>query len=129
MKKHLYTWLFYGAMMLLFVVFSYVLFVKAEKFDVDVQQQTLVAGDQSESSFDLFLNSLSINMGEPVAMLLLQIIAILLVSRLFGYIFAKMGQPTVIGEILAGIILGPSLLGYFFPEIFHFLFDSDSWCI
>lgn len=126
MKKHLYTWLFYGAMMLLFVVFSYVLFVKAEKFDVDIQQQTLVTGDQSESSFDLFLNSLSINMGEPVAMLLLQIIAILLVSRLFGYLFAKMGQPTVIGEILAGIILGPSLLGYFFPEIFHFLFDSDS---
>jgi len=59
-------------------------------------------------------------------MLLLQILSILLVSRLFGYIFVKMGQPTVIGEILAGIVLGPSLLGYFFPGAFQFLFAADS---
>ena len=59
-------------------------------------------------------------------MLLLQIISILIVSRLFGYIFVKMGQPTVIGEILAGIVLGPSLLGYFYPQAFHFLFPVSS---
>jgi len=59
-------------------------------------------------------------------MLLLQIISILICSRLFGYIFAKMGQPTVIGEILAGIVLGPSLLGHFAPDTFHFLFAPES---
>jgi len=66
------------------------------------------------------------NISEPAAMLLLQIISILIVSRIFGFLFAKMGQPTVIGEILAGIVLGPSLLGYFYPEAFHFLFAAKS---
>ncbi len=37
-----------------------------------------------------------------------------------------MGQPAVIGEIVAGIVLGPSVLGAFFPEIFTFLFPTDS---
>jgi hypothetical protein len=32
----------------------------------------------------------------------------------FGWVF-KIGQPTVIGEIIAGIVLGPSLLGMYFP--------------
>lgn len=126
MKKHLNTWIFYGIMMLLFVVLTYVLFVKAEKFDVDTPETFTAISAQNETSIDLFLSSLSLNMGEPVAMLLLQIIAILFVSRFFGYLFAKMGQPTVIGEILAGIILGPSLLGYFFPDFFQFLFGSGS---
>jgi Kef-type K+ transport system membrane component KefB len=55
-------------------------------------------------------------MTESAGMLLLQILSILIVSRIFGFVFVKMGQPTVIGEILAGIVLGPSLLGYFFPD-------------
>jgi Kef-type K+ transport system membrane component KefB len=33
----------------------------------------------------------------------------------FGWVFKKIGQPTVIGEIIAGIVLGPSLLGMYFP--------------
>lgn len=77
-------------------------------------------------SFDIFINSIFHNIGEPVAMLLMQIIAILFVSRIVGWFFIKIGQPTVIGEILAGIILGPSLLGYFYPEAFNFLFAPES---
>jgi Kef-type K+ transport system membrane component KefB len=38
----------------------------------------------------------------------------------------KAGQPTVIGEIIAGIILGPSILGHWFPEISGFLFPVES---
>ncbi|GHT29479.1 cation/H(+) antiporter [Bacteroidia bacterium] len=38
----------------------------------------------------------------------------------------KIGQPTVIGEIVAGIVLGPSILGHIFPEISNFLFRSES---
>ena len=37
--------------------------------------------------------------------------------RLFGYLFSLIGQPGVIGEIVAGIVLGPSVLGLFFPEL------------
>jgi len=80
----------------------------------------------SLGNFHLFKLSILNNIAEPAAMLLLQIISILIVSRIFGLAFAKMGQPTVIGEILAGIVLGPSLLGYFYPDAFHFLFAAKS---
>jgi len=51
---------------------------------------------------------------------------IILVARLFGWFFKKIGQPSVIGEIIAGIALGPSLLGLYFPDFFHALFPSNS---
>jgi Kef-type K+ transport system membrane component KefB len=37
-----------------------------------------------------------------------------------------MGQPGVVGEIIAGIVLGPSLLGYLFPEVHQFILPADS---
>jgi Kef-type K+ transport system membrane component KefB len=37
-------------------------------------------------------------------------------ARFFGWLFGKLGQPPVVGEILAGVILGPSLLGRLYPE-------------
>jgi K+:H+ antiporter len=36
-------------------------------------------------------------------------------ARVFGWLFGKVGQPPVVGEILAGVILGPSVLGRFYP--------------
>ena len=124
MKKHLKTWIFYGGMMLLFVVLTYVLFSSAAKFDTEVISEN--SNDISLSTFENFRFAMMHNIMEPAAMLLLQIISILLVSRVFGFLFVKIGQPTVIGEILAGIVLGPSLLGYFFPEAYSFLFAHDS---
>ncbi|MGI8951240.1 MAG: cation:proton antiporter [Chitinophagaceae bacterium] len=54
------------------------------------------------------------------------IVSIILISaRLLGEVFRKLKQPVVIGEILAGIILGPSLLGSMFPNIFHEIFVSQ----
>jgi Kef-type K+ transport system membrane component KefB len=49
--------------------------------------------------------------------LLFQLGLIVLVARLFAALFRKIRQPGVVGEIAAGLILGPSLLGHFFPEI------------
>lgn len=62
----------------------------------------------------------------PVAIMLLQIIVILSVARCVGYIFSRIGQQSVIGEITAGIILGPSLLGWLMPNVFLFLFPPSS---
>ncbi|HNW97801.1 MAG TPA: cation:proton antiporter [Bacteroidales bacterium] len=62
----------------------------------------------------------------PSALLILQIIIIITFSRIFGFLFGKIGQPTVIGEIISGILLGPSLLGLFFPDVFHFIFPAFS---
>jgi Kef-type K+ transport system membrane component KefB/nucleotide-binding universal stress UspA family protein len=49
--------------------------------------------------------------------LLIQISVLLITARFLGEIVQKLGQPSVLGEILAGIILGPSLLGNLFPFI------------
>jgi Kef-type K+ transport system membrane component KefB len=61
-----------------------------------------------------------------LSILIIQIITILGVSRAIGLLFARIGQPTVIGEILAGIILGPSLLGSWQPDLFQYLFPPAS---
>lgn len=45
-------------------------------------------------------------------MLLLQIIVIVAAARLCGFFAVKIGQPAVIGEIVAGILLGPSLFSW-----------------
>ncbi len=42
---------------------------------------------------------------------------LLAAARILGYAFARMRQPKVIGEILAGVLLGPSLLGHFAPRV------------
>ena len=62
----------------------------------------------------------------PLSIMLLQIVVILSVARLIGYIFQRIGQQSVIGEITAGIILGPSLLGWLMPDVFSFLFPASS---
>jgi len=80
----------------------------------------------SDSSWNDFLTSMIHNVQDPLAILLAQIIMIILVARLFGWFFKKIGQPSVIGEIIAGIALGPSLLGMYFPEFFHALFPANS---
>jgi len=66
------------------------------------------------------------NINHPFAILLFQIFSILFTARTFGYIFNKLGQPTVIGEIVAGVVLGPSILGVFLPETSAFLFPAES---
>lgn len=61
-----------------------------------------------------------------LSILILQIIIIIIISRIMGWLMSLISQPTVIGEILAGIMLGPSLLGMFFPEVFIWIFPLES---
>lgn len=64
-------------------------------------------------------------LAHPIALLIAQIGCILLVSRVVGVGFRWLGQPLVVAEIVAGIALGPSLLGYFLPGFFHGLFPES----
>ena len=58
--------------------------------------------------------------------LILSVGTILLAARALGWAFQRIGQPRVVGEMIAGIVLGPSLLGRLFPEAFAHLFPSSA---
>ncbi|HZS10035.1 MAG TPA: cation:proton antiporter [Blastocatellia bacterium] len=59
-------------------------------------------------------------------LLIAQIAVILIVARLVGWLFRRLQQPRVIGEMVAGILLGPSLLGWVAPGISAALFPPES---
>ncbi len=86
------------------------------QFDATAQEGVLI----------VFFRNLSQNTAQPLSRLLLQIAVIVVFSRLLAFLVAKIGQPLVIGEIIAGILLGPSVLGHFWPGISSFLFQPDS---
>ena len=123
MQKRDKSWWVFTFILVIFAVITYVIIRKGGAIDAELQR---VSASGTEGNFELFKNLTFQNLIEPSAMILLQIIAILIVSRVFSALFAKINQPTVIGEILAGIILGPSLLGLFFPEAYNFLFSPNS---
>jgi Kef-type K+ transport system membrane component KefB len=49
--------------------------------------------------------------------LVLDLVIIIVAARLLGALARKLGQPAVIGEIIAGILLGPTVLGWLFPGV------------
>lgn len=73
-----------------------------------------------------FLEGLKDAIKHPLALLLAQIITIIVAARTVGWLFTRFGQPEVIGEIIAGIILGPSVIGHYYPVFSEFLFPVKS---
>ena len=59
-------------------------------------------------------------------MLLLQLAIVLAAARFLGEVLRAFNQPPVLGELLAGVALGPSLLGWVWPRAFQFLFVTPS---
>jgi Kef-type K+ transport system membrane component KefB len=58
--------------------------------------------------------------------ILLQLIVMILAARAGNAVARRFGQPGVVGEIVAGLMLGPSLLGHFFPEASLALFGAKA---
>jgi hypothetical protein len=56
---------------------------------------------------------------------LAQIIALLVCGRLLGELMQRVGQPAVMGQLIAGILLGPSVLGALWPGFQHLLFPTS----
>ncbi len=111
-------------MLVLFSGMIYVALNEGERFDhLSLAKMPQANGN---SAFQMFQRVMTENINNPFTILLLQIIVVLFTVRLFSYLFKYIGQPGVIGEIVAGIVLGPSLLGYLFPDFFGFLFRPQS---
>ncbi|KAF0201108.1 MAG: sodium/hydrogen [Bacteroidetes bacterium] len=106
-----------GAALLLWIIFN------AGKHMSNLPASPLIDA-QYESLVPRLLQG--INMHHPLSVLILQILVIILASRILGWLMSLINQPTVIGEIIAGIALGPSLLGLYFPEVTNFIFPLES---
>jgi Kef-type K+ transport system membrane component KefB len=84
-----------------------------------------VATSVTGSTRDVVAQSPGVSIPD-LPLLLVQIIVILLAARLVGALVKRLGQPQVVGEMLAGIALGPSLLGAHAPAVAAALFPADS---
>lgn len=121
--KRIRVLLFY---ILVLSVFSGAVYIIISKGTL-LESSESVAKINGTSSWTVFTNSVMENAMHPLALLLAQIITIIIVARILGFVCKKIGQPTVIGEIAAGIILGPSLVGSYFPEFSALMFPSHSY--
>jgi Kef-type K+ transport system membrane component KefB/nucleotide-binding universal stress UspA family protein len=64
--------------------------------------------------------------GPSEVVFILQLVVLMLVGRLLGEAMLRMRQPAVMGQLIAGLLLGPSLLGLLLPDIQHQLFPKDA---
>jgi Kef-type K+ transport system membrane component KefB len=83
----------------------------------------VVSGGSMDSSM---FSGLSKNLGEPLSHLFLQLLVIIGAAQLVGRGLSRFGMPTVVGEMIAGILLGPSLFGLLAPRAFAFVFPVAS---
>ncbi|MFZ1694058.1 MAG: cation:proton antiporter [Flavobacteriales bacterium] len=123
-----FSFIYYALALLVFGSILYVTIADGEALRPHLAEELRgsIAGKENTTALEHFGDTLAENIAHPFAVLLLQIAAIIAVARAFAYVFTKLGQPSVIGEIVAGIVLGPSVVGYWFPGTFQFLFPSGS---
>ena len=62
--------------------------------------------------------------GASEVIFLVQLVALMLVGRLLGELMNRIGQPSVMGMLLGGIVLGPSALGVVWPDLQHAIFPG-----
>jgi Kef-type K+ transport system membrane component KefB len=127
MTKGTKNLVFYVIMVIIFTSLMYLLILKGESHQGQgiVMPREEAPGNLGEG-LSVFYELLLNHVRSPFGILLLQIIVILVCCRFCGWLFLKIKQPTVIGEILAGIILGPSILGYWLPGVSAFIFPPES---
>lgn len=105
------TWLSYVTLLLVFVA---------------VVALIVTFGSKPQINTENHGNGFWQNFRSPLSVLLIQIIVILAAAGLFSRLFRHINQPPVMGEMIAGIVLGPSVLGFFFPQAMTFIFPPSS---
>lgn len=122
MKKYR-NLIFYISVIGIFLIIIYLIIKPGQTQFVSLTPDEIKA---EGNAWQNFLKHLNDDLLQPTAILILQIVAILSAVRIFGWICKKTGQPTVVGEIIAGVVLGPSILGLYLPEVFNFIFPPAS---
>jgi len=97
-----------------------------ENFSTQVMQDVSLVKDIPGNIWHQLVHGFMSNLHHPLAVFIIQLVIIVFVARVFGYLFTKIRQPSVIGEIVAGIVLGPSLAGMYFPEFSAIVFPAES---
>ena len=64
--------------------------------------------------------------GSSEVVFLLQLVVLMLVGRLLGEAMYRLKQPSIMGQLFAGILLGPSLLGWIWPDLQHAIFPDSN---
>ena len=123
MKKRYRNTAFYVGVTGGFAFLVYCLIIAGSKLEDGGSVVSVASGNTPWADF---VHSIASNLGHPLALLLAQIVTIILTARLLGWLCNRIGQPAVIGEIIAGIVLGPSLIGYYFPAFSEALFPVES---
>ena len=77
-------------------------------------------------SSPFFLIASAGNSDQRVTIFFTQIMLLIVAGRLLGELMQRIGQPAVIGQLLAGIILGPSVFGALWPSAQHLIFPTAS---
>jgi Kef-type K+ transport system membrane component KefB len=90
------------------------------------QTSASVTDASNYSFFAAVKSSLGQNATNPLSRLFLQLFIIIGAAGVVGWIFSRCGQPAVIGEMVAGVLLGPSLFGLLTPNVFQFVFAASS---
>lgn len=104
------------------ITIAFLILEAGKKLEVPGSIANIVSEEGEQSNLDTILQSFR----SPLPIFILQLIIIIIASRVCGYLFKKMGQPGVMGEIIAGILLGPSFIGMLFPSFSAFAFPASS---
>src|SRR5690349_18822084 len=97
--------IFYLAVISAFAVFIYLILQQGTGFE---EGRDIVSAESQTSYWGDSVTSLNHSFEHPLAILLGHIATIIIVARFFGFLARKVGQPAVVGEVIAGIVLGPS---------------------
>ena len=115
-----------GFYLLVIGVFTFLIYLILDRGAALEAGRNIVSAPSGKSTLSELSIALLNSFHHPLAILLAQIAAIIIVARFFGYLARTIRQPSVVGEVIAGIVLGPSLLGMYFPEFSSGLFPTQS---
>jgi len=116
--------LYYLVAVVLFSVFIYLIVHNGK--NMELGREIPLPDGHTKGVYAQIRELVEHNITHPLAILLLQIITIIFCARTFGFIFSRIGLPSVVGEIFAGLFLGPSFMGNWFPNFNTFLFPLES---